>query len=274
FHTQIVVCPGINDGPCLEKTINDLLAFEQGLLSIAVVPVGLTKHRKKQLRPFGRESARAVCSMVNRLSAQDMARKGVRRLFIADEFFLKAGEEIPATEYYEDFPQIENGVGLIRLLLTEWDGIKNRLPAGIPTEPDTRKPLLKSKRYLILTSVSADPYLRDIIGEMNRVITGVELFTAPVINTFFGESVTVAGLIAARDIIRTVRRADKRCDVVIIPRVILNYRGFTLDGFSIKRIAKELHRRVEAVHSLSQLLELISGNGNGRERNKKQRTAE
>ncbi len=264
FHTQIVVCPGINDGACLEKTINDLLAFEKGLISIAVVPVGLTKHRKKPLWSFDRENALAVCRMVNALSERDRRKRGVRRLFAADELFLEAGENIPPSEYYEDFPQIENGVGLIRLLLNEWNAARKVLAGGAGKKNNGATPLRKNKTLLLLTSVSAAPFLGGIAGKLNRVMTRVEVCVAPVINHFFGESVTVAGLLTARDIIRTVRAFDKQPEMVIMPGAALNYRGYTLDGFSTGRIAAALKRKVTAVYSLSQLTEVVSGIEHGR----------
>ena len=117
FHTQVVVCPGINDGRVLRKTIQDLLTLKAGLLSIAVVPVGLTRHRKTPLVPVNRADALYICREVSRISDRHAAVEGRRRVFCADEFFIKAKLPIPPKKYYEDYPQIENGVGLVRRIL-------------------------------------------------------------------------------------------------------------------------------------------------------------
>lgn len=259
FHTQIVVCPDINDGKILEKTLHDLLLFKNCLLSIAVVPVGLTKHRKTPLKPVAREDALKICRKVDEWSEQDKKTIGSRRLFIADEFLIKAGRIIPENQYYEKYPQIENGVGLIRLLLKEWEGIKRKLgkrEGRITGKSDTNYNQEK-KHYLILTSASANPYIKKIVSELGQFFNDLDLTVEPVPNKFFGESVTVAGLITARDIISTVHKLKKQWDSIIIPRVILNYREYTLDGFSISRIAKKIGRRVVVVENLSQLVDFL-----------------
>ncbi len=259
FHTQIVICPDINNGTILEKTIHDLLAFKDGLLSIAVVPVGLTQFRKKYIKPVSKEEARSICKMVNILGEEDRKNIGFRRLFISDELLLKAGLDIPGYSYYENFPQIENGVGLVRQLLEEWKNSKNKLLER-KKNIDMHSKLFSypiSMNCLMLTSESAVPFLKNIVKELAVYLNGFDITVAPVPNRFFGESVTVAGLISANDIIHTVRKTAQNWDVVIIPSVVLNYRGYTLDGFSVKRIAKKLGFRVENVNNISHLVNLL-----------------
>ncbi len=259
FHTQIVVCPDFNDGPVLEKTIKDLLIFQTSLLSIAVVPVGLTKHRKKMLKPISRRGALRICNTVMKLSEQDMESAGFRRIFIADEFLLKAGINIPSNTYYEDYPQIENGVGLVRLLLEEWKSVKKKLSRKKNKRNSMAKDvqIKRKKHYILLTSVSALPFLEMIIGELTQFIDHAAISVKPVKNRFFGESVTVAGLITAKDIINTVKNRSRKAVTVIIPEVILNYNNYTLDGFSIDRISKKVMAKVVAVKNLPHLVEYI-----------------
>lgn len=259
FHTQIVVCPQINDGKVLEKTINDLLAFKDGLLSIAVVPVGITKHRKSSLKPVSARDARNICRMVDTIGERNKKNTGRRRVFIADEFLLKAGLDIPESSYYEDYPQIENGVGLISILLNEWKGVRKNLRKKIEkVKRTTTKPSsLRKKRYLLLTSVSAQPFAGEIISELGRLFDNVDLTVEPVLNRFLGETVTVAGLITAHDIIHTVKKSQKQWDAVIIPGVILNYRGYTLDGFSTARIAKNIGTEVNVANNIPGLYDFI-----------------
>jgi putative radical SAM enzyme (TIGR03279 family) len=256
FHTQIVVCPGINDGPVLEKSIHDLLTFKESLLSIAVVPVGLTKHRKTIIRPVSRRMALQVCNTVVAMGEKDKEMTGYRRLFIADEFLLMGGITIPSHTYYEDYPQIENGVGLIRLLLQEWVSVKEKLQRKRCNT--TSGKAKRNRRYLLLTSVSAKPFLEMIANELVQFFKNINIIVEPVINRFFGESVTVAGLITARDILSSIKKNDRKIDEVIFPKVILNYNGYTLDGFSVGRIIKNTGVHVEAVENLSHLVEHIS----------------
>ena len=259
FHTQVVVCPGINDGAIFKKTIGDLLAFDKGLLSIAIVPVGLTRHRKAYLKPVSAGKAIRICKMVDTISEQSRKKTGVRKLFIADEFLLKAGLDIPERNYYEDYPQIENGVGLVSILLNEWKSVKRNLKKKVNTGRSIAKATSSRRRksYLIVTSVSAAPYIEGIIAELEEFIPNVEFVILPVRNRFFGETVTVAGLITAHDIISTVKELKKKWNAVIIPRIILNYNGYTLDGFSITRIARNIDNKVETVNTVSELVDLI-----------------
>ena len=260
FHTQIVVCPGFNDGPVLLKTIRDLLTFQHGLLSVAVVPVGLTRHRKVPLRPVSRRGAQRVCAMVMALSEEDKKAAGVRRLFIADEFLLKAGMmTIPPDSYYEDYPQIENGVGLVRLLLDEWKNLGEHF-SGEKIRGASAAPFRREKRkqaYLLLTSVSAWPFLERIAREIQKQHTGIAISVEPVVNRFFGESVTVAGLLSARDIIRTIKKSHRRYRAIILPRVVFNYNGYTLDGYSPQRIMKQCGTKLTVVDNLTDLVDRI-----------------
>ena len=201
LHTQIVVCPGYNDGTVLARTIRDLLSLGPNLLSVAVVPVGLTRFRRVPLVPVDRSIAASVCAMVSRLSDRDQKRSGIRRAFLADEFFLKAGLAIPEAHYYEEYPQIENGVGLIRQLLDGWKKAKRR-SLGTRT-------LQKPKRYLLATALSALPFLERIAADVSKRRPGISITVEAVKNRFFGESVSVAGLLTAKDVLQAIRE-EKR----------------------------------------------------------------
>lgn len=257
FHTQIVVCPGYNDGEELIKTITDLLTLENGLLSIAIVPVGLTKHRKTPLEPVSYKSAREVCETVERLSLLDKKKNGVRRIFLADEFFIKAGQTIPQNDYYEDYPQIENGVGLIRQLVEEWNVIKKEIT---PIYKHTH--YNKNMRICVLTSCSARELIQSVFREIS-IVTGVlniEVFSVE--NLFFGESVTVAGLLTARDIIRFIKKQSGFWNLILVPDIILNYRGYTLDGYSIKRIQNSIGTDIKAVQNIQECLNILTRENN------------
>ena len=137
-----------------------------------------------------------------RLSDIDFKLIGKRRIFLADEFFIMAEKPIPSNRYYEDYPQIENGVGLIRQLLVEWKMLKKDF-TGQRTKKINATNLFQRKKYLVLTSVSAFEYMNRIMREMTIIFSGIRIDVLAVVNTFFGESVTVAGLLTAHDVIKS-----------------------------------------------------------------------
>jgi putative radical SAM enzyme (TIGR03279 family) len=253
FHTQVVVCPGYNDGAVLTKTIRELFSIGKGLLSIAVVPVGLTRYRRFPLAPVSREKAREICAQAGALSDRDAKANGKRRLFLADEFFQRAGLPIPGAAYYEDYPQIENGVGLIRRLFEEWNDAKKKV---LRRAPARKKRTVRGKRYLVVTAASALPSLERIARECEGLRRGFFFHVLAAENRFFGDSVTVAGLLTARDVVRTIRRwaAANRCDGALLPKAMFNYAGYTLDGWSAGRLAKKAGIRVTPLSSIKDLL--------------------
>ncbi|HHX75685.1 MAG TPA: DUF512 domain-containing protein, partial [Firmicutes bacterium] len=155
FHTQAVLCPGLNDGEALERTIADLYDLYPAVRTLAVVPVGLTGHREGlyPVVPGNREFAGAVLAQVGRWQRKALAEAGTRFVFAADEFYTLAGRAIPPEEDYEGYPQLENGVGLVRLLLAEWEESERHLPRHV--DP----PVVAT----VATGVAAAPYLQPII---------------------------------------------------------------------------------------------------------------
>jgi putative radical SAM enzyme (TIGR03279 family) len=254
LHTQIVVCPGYNDGAVLKQTLRDLLSLRNCLLSVAVVPVGLTRFRTFQLQQVDRKIAGEICSMVSLISDLDKKKFGLRRVFLADELLLKAGLPIPPASYYEDYPQSENGVGLVRRLLDSW----NRAKRQFCRRPSSSRRTEAEKRYFLATSVSAFPFINGIAQEVGRLCPGITVEASPVPNRFFGESVTVAGLIAAADVLRTIAKAKRgsRIDGVILPAAMFNHAGYTLDGCSAARIGKKSGVTVTVIDAIEELLNL------------------
>ncbi len=236
FHTQIVVCPGWNDGAVLSTTIRDLLKLGESVQSIAVVPVGLTRFRSMPLNPVDAGGARSICRSIGRISDLAAGRDGMRKVFLADEFFIKGAEPIPGTSYYEDFPQIENGVGLVRQLIDDWNAVVNRGRCG----KRKRKRGEGLGGVLLITSVSAYPFLQAIADELQRLRPEPAITVTAVVNRFFGETVTVAGLLTAADILREIRRRCRQTplEMALLPSVLFNYNGYTLDGYSLHRMEK------------------------------------
>jgi len=248
FHTQIVVCPGFNDGKVLQQTLRDLLIFGDALQSIAVVPVGITKFQKNKLAPVEYKAANAICKTVSSISNRAMVRDGYRKVFIADELFIRASLPIPESGYYEEYPQIENGVGLVRQML---DSCITGKQSGI----NKRKVLRKNGgRQLLVTSVSAAPFIETALSMLPHRLPFDVL---PVVNTFFGDTVTVAGLLTATDVIAAVKCAcsTQTYDEIIIPQIMFNYNGHTLDGYSVERIARLLGTPVRSVGEVTEIFQ-------------------
>jgi putative radical SAM enzyme (TIGR03279 family) len=252
FHTQIVVCPGINNGRVLEQSIRELLGLGENILSIAVVPVGLTRHRKSPLKPVDSSSASEIIELVDRLGDIDKNKMGRRRVFSADELYLRANLAIPPSRYYEDFPQIENGVGLLRTARMEWERLRRRRGNSLHGSGAGEK-----RRVLLLTGVSAGGFFRRLSASIQKKRPNLEISVHAVVNRFFGETVTVGGLLTASDMIHASKQHGKPFDLMVIPGEALNYRGVTLDGYSIERMNRIVGERVVAPRSIEEMLQYL-----------------
>jgi len=238
FHTQAVLCPGINDGAKLEETI-EALSRIPGALSLALVPVGLTGHREglAELRKYTREEAREVIAIAGRWQEKLLESHGTRFVFPADEFYLAAGIEPPADSEYEDYGQIDDGVGLLRLLETEFSEEWAELP-----ESERRSG--GKMEFLIACGVSAAPFLQKLMDE--HPISGVHVRVIAVKNRFFGESVTVSGLITGRDL--TDRIADEPAARIFITECMLRSEGDRfLDDMTLEEAEARTGRRIVPV---------------------------
>lgn len=219
FHTQAVLCPGVNDGQVLEDTIASLIALP-GCLSLALVPVGLTGHRKglTPLRPYRCEEARAVIEIADRWRKRLLSERGTRFVFPSDEFYLQADMPIPADEEYEGYASIDDGVGLLRLLDTEFSEAWSELDeADRRTDSDPAK----CSHVIVACGVSAAPFLEELLR--THPVAGVKARVVPVVNRFFGESVTVSGLITGGDL--TSRLKDEAGERILITECMLRSEG-------------------------------------------------
>ncbi len=214
FHCQVVLCPGINDGPVLHQTIVDLAALYPSALSLAVVPVGLTTHRGKlpELKMFDRDSARSLLTDLELIQAYYLKTMGTRFVYPSDEFYSIAARPVPDEEFYEGYPQIENGVGMLTLMAAECEeafpSIRERSrAAGLPGK----------RRILIPTGVSALSFIRGLVEKYAPPEEKIQVIPVP--NHFFGETVTVTGLIVGRDLISSLE--GLRADLILISESML-----------------------------------------------------
>ena len=226
FHAQVVLCPNINDGKELDKTIEDLINLQPSALSMAIVPVGLTKFRDNcpSLNSFDKKSAQNIIEQVNKWREYSLKKFNNPFVQLADEFYFLAEYDLPDTNYYDGFPQIENGVGISRNFIDEWDSI------------DKQKCDLKEHRNIdILCGKSAQKVLKELLNNLKIENTSINLI--PIENSFFGENITVTGLLTGIDILNALKTSDKKPDFAIIPGITLRKSenvfldGMTLDEF-------------------------------------------
>ncbi len=245
MNGQIVLCKGHNDGDELERTIEDLTAYLPLLQSVSVVPVGMTRYREglAKLEPFGKEDAVRVLETVSKWQEKIYQRFGTRMLHASDEWYLLAGLPFPPEDAYEGYPQIENGVGMVRSLTEEVDAFLSEC------EGDSRQ-----RKLTLATGVLAAPVIREQVAKIQRKYPQIEAEVVPVVNHFFGEQITVAGLLTGTDIIGQLKGKELG-DYLLLPEVLLKSgEDVLLDDLHISDIEKALQTRVRIVKSEGEAL--------------------
>jgi putative radical SAM enzyme (TIGR03279 family) len=229
IHCQIVVCPGINDGPALRRSIETLYRLAPGIGSLAVVPVGLTRFRDKLpvLRGLTERDAEEVIDMIETCQRQFLEAGGSRFVFAADEIYLRAGRELPDLAAYEELWQLENGVGMVAQFRQEAQEVLQ--------EADP----LELQRVTVLTGCSFAPELKAFARRLARR-TGVRIDVRPIRNRFFGEQVTVAGLLTGRDLLEQLAGKDLGA-ALLLPEVMLkDDRDVFLDDLTLTELSERL----------------------------------
>lgn len=247
IHGQIVLCPGYNDGAILEQTVADLAERHPeargsygGILSLAVVPVGITQFRER-LAPVTTVSpvmAEELLAWAEPLRERLRKRLGTRFLFLSDEFYLNTGRDVPPKHHYEGFPQLEDGVGLVRLFLDDLARLEKRLPAAVPAP----------RSFTLATGEIAAPLLQRFAEMMNRV-ENLTVNVCAIHNRFFEGNINIAGLIVGRDLVDALREFPNLGETVLIPSVMLrDGEEVFLDEMTLADVNRELGRPVVAVH--------------------------
>ena len=243
-HAQIVLCPGWNDSSALHQTLHDLATLHPavtgkraGTLSVAIVPVGLTKFRQKltPLTPPDRPYAQRFVREVRSLEHTFHARLGTRFAFLSDEWFFLAGEPVPGRRYYEDFPQLEDGVGTVRLFLNRAYDVVRRLP------PAVERPV----QMTLITGELPSAIIQRFAQMLERV-QGVELNVCVVKNHFFGGTVNVTGLLTTQDIARALE-GFPAYPTVVLPSICLRDGYLFLDDVTVEQFEAQIGRRALVV---------------------------
>ena len=239
FHCQCVLCPGLNDGAALDRTIRELSGIP-GALSLALVPVGLTGHREglSALHPYTRDEARQVMRLSDMWRERLLKERGTRFVFPSDEFYLRAEWPIPPDEAYEGYEQIDDGVGLLRLLETEYRQAWEELPEAM------RRFAPAGPRLAIACGRSAADFIRQMLSDYP--VTGANISVHAIENTWFGPTVTVSGLITGFDLTRQM--ASVPCDAIMITEVMLRQGdGVFLDDMTLPEASRRLGRPIVPV---------------------------
>ncbi len=238
INSQLVLCRGINDGKELERSLSDLGKLHPSVQSIALVPLGITKFRDGlfPLEPYDQSSAEAVVQMVERFGDQFEAEYGQRICYAADEFYLKAQRPIPPAEFYGDFDQLENGVGLMANLKQEFE------QAFLDFEEPAEK-----HHVTLITGTAVYPFLNELLDELRIKCHNLICNLVPISNNFFGHTINVTGLLTGGDIIDQLKGMDLG-DELILPNVMLRREGdIFLDDVSLDDLRRELQTKITVV---------------------------
>ena len=250
IHAQVVVCPKINDGAHLERTLLDLASFHQGeipaVISAAVVPVGLTKFRPQedQLIPVSREKAKQVIQQVQQLQQQFSRNLGTNFAWLADEWFLIAQAELPPESHYEDYPQIGNGVGSIREFIKQFQARANQmLPATI--EPP--------RKLTWVVGNAVERAFQPLVKRLNQVI-GLDVNLVALNSNYWGQEITVTGLLTGQDLLQGLQSKDLG-NGILLPSVMLKHdENKFLDDLTVEEVATQLQVDIFPVSGIEELI--------------------
>lgn len=230
INCQLVLVPGYNDGEELQRSMEDLAALAPAVRSVAAVPVGLTKHREglAPIRAFTPEECGTVIDQMTAMGDKMLAEHGSRIFYPSDEWYIKAGRNIPHGDFYEEYPQLENGVGMIALLREEFMQAVEEFPLFVETD-----------RLVIATGVDAAPYLQELMDRVMQKWPAAQIRVVPIKNEFFGESITVSGLVTGGDLIRQLQGVPM--DRLLLPANMLRQEGdLFLDDVSVEQVEEAL----------------------------------
>ncbi|AUB40428.1 Fe-S oxidoreductase, related to NifB/MoaA family [Nostoc flagelliforme CCNUN1] len=250
IHAQVVVCPGINDGKHLEQTLKDLVSFHTGevpaVASVAVVPVGLTRFRppEDELIPVTREKAKEVISQVQILSQQFRQKFGSSVVWLADEWFLIAGEELPSESEYEEYPQIDNGVGSIQLFIKQFATVAAEL---LPPK------VYPQRKFTWIVGNAVEKAFQPILKRLNSV-EGLEVNMRALCSDYWGQTISVTGLLTGHDLLLNLE-GQNLGDGILLPNVMLkNGESVLLDDMSIDELASRLNTKIIPVGGVEDLI--------------------
>ena len=236
---QIVLCKNVNDGDELMRSMRDLTEYFPALQSVSIVPAGKTKFRDNlyHLESFTKEDCREVIAQVEKFSDECLEKYGSRLFFCADEFYIKGEIPLHDDEYYEGYAQIENGVGMLTSLLTEF---------GIETKyiEEYLEKYKSPRRISVVTGMAAKDQIIDMCDRLCKIIDGLEIKVYPIVNDFFGHEITVSGLLTGKDIFEQLKNKELLDELVLPPNVLRSEGDLFLCGMSIDELREKLNVKI------------------------------
>ncbi|MBN1154096.1 DUF512 domain-containing protein [candidate division KSB1 bacterium] len=238
IHTQVVLCPGINDGNRLIDTVERLSRLQPGVQSVAIVPVGLTKYRENLplISPVTEDLALQTIDTIEALAGKYKGMWDSHFVYLADEFYIKAAQPLPASSRYDEFPQYENGVGMMRYFLDNFAEQARQFPRKIRQRSNIN----------IVTAALAQTYIENNILSVLNKIENLAASLTVVKNKFYGDNITVTGLMAGQDICTSCSTLSN-IDMYILPKNCLNGDGLTIDDWTVDDLTDRLSTHVEVI---------------------------
>lgn len=235
MYTQVVMCPDLNDGAALQKTMQDLFELYPSVQNLAVVPVGLTKYRcgLQDIQPVSQAVASKTVDEVEKFDSLCFAQTGQHFVYCSDEMYIYAQRELPSYEYYGDFQQLENGVGLVADMRYQFDLAMRDATAA------------KKGSFTVVTGVAATPFVQQVLDKAKHLFPALNVNIVTVVNKFFGETVTVAGLVVGGDIADALRDRKDVGDTLLLPRVMLKEtEDVFLDGMTLEQLKRITGKKI------------------------------
>ena len=247
MNGQIVLCKGVNDGEELAFSIREMMRYIPNLQSVSVVPVGLSKYRDGlfPLEPFTREDAREVLSTIHHYQNESYQKYGNHFIHASDEWYILAGEELPQEENYDGYLQLENGVGMMRLLLNEFEEAVKELQEKISVGTLD----FSSREISMATARLAYPFIRDMAARMMEMVPGLMIHVYEIRNDFFGEMITVSGLLTGQDLIAQLTGRELGEALYLPQNVLRSGEEVFLDDVTVTEMEKALQVKVDIIKS-------------------------
>ena len=236
---QIVLCRGVNDKDELLRTMNDLSRYYPEMGSVSIVPAGLTKYREGlyPLSDFDKREAREIIDLINSVGERMLEKHGSRMFFAADELYLKAGIDIPDEEYYEGYPQIENGVGMLRSFTEEFDIAWEDIA-------DMKNSLKTRRAVSVATGVASYPMINSLAKKLSRFIKGLDIKVYAIENEFYGRSITVSGLLTGKDMLAQLSGRELGDELFIPENCLRDGEDVFLCGMTLSELSEKLGVKV------------------------------
>ena len=247
MNGQIVLCKGVNDGEELAFSIREMMRYIPNLQSVSVVPVGLSKYRDGlfPLEPFTREDAREVLSTIHYYQNESYQKYGNHFIHASDEWYILAGEELPQEENYDGYLQLENGVGMMRLLLNEFEEAVKELQEKISADALD----FSSREISMATARLAYPFIREMAARMMEMVPGLMIHVYEITNNFFGEMITVSGLLTGQDLIAQLTGKELGEALYLPQNVLRSGEEVFLDDVTVTEMEKALQVKVDIIKS-------------------------